>query len=267
MSNVVCRALLSVAVLALASCGDGGGGFSNGGGGNNNGGGNDGGWQQGVFLDARTFRGMCEAPRAGTNPATGNRYPDVQGDTLDENNFLRSYTDDTYLWYNEVTDRDPALYNDPLAYFDLLKTVALTPSGTAKDQFHFTFDTEVLYQLTEAGVSFGYGITWAFISNTPPRKLLIAYTEANSPATNISMPLIRGADIVAIDGVDVANGTDVDTLNAGLFPSVVGEQHTFTVLDLGSNTPRDVLLTSANVPSATVQTHKSFQRRRVTSVT
>ena len=96
MQNLVTRWLLSVAVLALASCGDSSGG------GNNNGG-----WQQGVFLDAMTFYGMCEAPRAGTNPATGNRYNDVQGNTLDENNFLRSYTDYTYLWYDEVMDRDP----------------------------------------------------------------------------------------------------------------------------------------------------------------
>jgi carboxyl-terminal processing protease len=249
MSNRVTRALLCVVVLALASCGGSSG---------NNGGGNNGGWQQGVFLDAMTYYGMCEAPRAGTNPATGNPYNDVQGDTLDENNFLRSYTDDTYLWYDEVMDRDPELYNDPLAYFDLLVTTALTPSGTPKDQFHFTYDSEEWYQLSQSGVSYGYGITWAFISNTPPRKLLIAYTEPNSPATNIAMPLARGAEVLAIDGADLVNGNDVDTLNAGLFASSVGEQHTFRVLDLGSNTPRDVVLTSASVTSVTVQNTQVF---------
>jgi len=241
--------LLAV-LVSLAACGGGGGdGGLAGGGGNNNG--SD--WQPGVFLDFMTFYAQCEAPRSGINPATGNPYPDIAGSTLDENNFLRSYTDDTYLWYDEVTDRDPGLYNDPLAYFDLLRTSALTPSGTPKDQFHFTFDSDEWFQLSQSGVTFGYGITWAFISNTPPRKLLIAYTEPNSPATNIPMPLARGADILAIDGVDLASGSDVDTLNAGLFPSTVGESHTFTVLDLGSATPRDVVLTSASVTSATVQ--------------
>jgi carboxyl-terminal processing protease len=251
MSNLVSHSLLSVAMLALAGCGGGGsvGGLGNGGGGNNN----NGSWQQGVFLDATTFQGTCEAPRAGINPATGNAYRDVQGDALDENNFLRSYTDDTYLWYDEVTDRDPGLYNDPLAYFDLLRTTALTPSGTAKDQFHFTFDSEEFFQLTQSGVSYGYGITWAFLSNTPPRRLLIAYTEPNSPATNLAMPLARGADILAIDGVDVESGDDVTTLNAGLSPSAVGQQHTFTVRDLGAATTRDVVLISASVTSATVQ--------------
>lgn len=241
---------LLIVLVSLAACGGGnGGGLGTGGGGNNTG--ND--WQPGVFLDFMTFYARCEAPRSGTNPATGNPYPDMQGSTLDENNFLRSYTDDTYLWYDEVTDTDPGLYNDPLAYFDLLRTNALTPSGTPKDQFHFTYDSDEWYQLSQSGVTYGYGITWAFISNTAPRKLLIAYTEPNSPATNITVPLARGADILAIDGVDVESGSDVDTLNAGLFPSAVGESHTFTVLDLGSATPRDVILTSASVTSATVQ--------------
>ncbi len=254
MSNLVSRSALGAILFALASCGGGGSGggggdgFGNGGGGNNNGD-----WQQGVFLDAMTFNAMCETPRNGTNPATGNPFPDVQGDTVDENNFLRSYTDDTYLWYDEVTDRDPALYDDPLVYFDLLRTDAQTPSGTPKDQFHFTIDSDEWFQLSQSGVSFGYGITWAFISNVPPRKLVIAYTEPNSPATNLPLPLARGADILEIDGVDVAFGSDVDALNAGLFASTAGEQHRFTVLDLGSNTPRDVILTSASITSATVQ--------------
>ena len=85
-------------LVSLAACGggSGGGGLGSGGGGNNNG--SDG--QPGVFLDFMTFYAQCEAPRGGTNPATGNPFPDVAGSTLDENNFLRSYTNDTYLWYD-----------------------------------------------------------------------------------------------------------------------------------------------------------------------
>ena len=86
MLNLVSRSLLGLALLALASCGGGGGGGLGGGGGGNNGA-----WQQGVFLNAMSFQGQCDAPRSGTNPATGNPYGDVQGDTLAENNFLRSY--------------------------------------------------------------------------------------------------------------------------------------------------------------------------------
>jgi len=254
MTKLLTRTLLITALISLAACGGGGGG--NGGGLGQPGGGNNDDWQQGVFLDADTFFANCAAPRSGTDPATGQPYPDVAGSVLDENNFLRSYTNDTYLWYDEVTDRDPSLYNDPLEYFGLLRTTALTPSGTPKDQFHFTYDSEEWFQLSQSGTTFGYGITWAFLQNTPPRELRIAYTEPNSPATNLPVPLQRGALIVAIDGVDVANGNDVDTLNAGLSPSTVGEQHTFTVLDVGSATTRDVILTSASVTAATVQNTK-----------
>jgi carboxyl-terminal processing protease len=246
---------LLVILVSLAACGGSGGG--GGGLGQGPGGGNPSGWQQGVFDDFMTFYAQCQAPRSGTNPITGNPWPDVAGSTLDENNFLRSYSNDTYLWYDEVIDRDPGLYNDPLAYFDLLMTNELSPSNEPKDKFHFTWDTDDFNQLSQSGVSAGYGIQWAFISNTPPRKLLIAYTEPNSPATNLAIRLERGADIIAIDGVNVANGNDVDTLNAGLFPAV-GEQHTLTVLDLNSATPRDVVLTAENITSVPVQDVKEI---------
>ena len=71
-------------------------------------------------------------PRSGTNPGTGGPYTDIQGTTLDENNWLRSWSNNLYLWYNEIVDRDPGLHTTP-DYFDLLKTTATTPSGAPKD--------------------------------------------------------------------------------------------------------------------------------------
>ena len=242
------RILVVTAFLSLAACGGSGGAGpvvtppSTG-------------WQSGVFNDANTYYQKCQAPRAGINPATGQPYPDVAGTTTDENNFLRSYSNDTYLWYNEITDRDPSLYNDPLGYFDLLRTNATTPSGQDKDKFHFTYDSDEWYQLSQGGVSAGYGIQWVLLSATPPRDARIAYTEPNSPATNLPQPLARGATVLAIDGFDINTNTQagIDALNAGLFPSSVGEQHTFTMQDLGSATSRDVTLTTANITAAPVQ--------------
>ena len=210
------------------------------------------GWQQGVFLDASTFSAQCAAPRAGTNPATNLPYPDVQGTTIDENNFLRSYSDDTYLWYDEIVDQDPALFNDPFDYFDQLITTATTPSGAAKDKFHFTFDSDAWFQLSQSGASAGYGAQLALISASPPRQILVAYTEPNSPATNLPLPLQRGADFISVDGESVANG-DADVLNAAFFPSVAGQTHTFEVLDAGAQATRTVTMTSAIVISAPVQ--------------
>jgi carboxyl-terminal processing protease len=244
-------AAVILAALAVASCGGGGGGGNLG----NAGGGSNSDWVSGVFEDYNTFYARCESPRSGTNPATNSPYPDVQGTTTDENNFLRSYSNDTYLWYSEITDRDPGLYSDPLAYFDLLKTTAMTPSGQPKDKFHFTYPSDAWYQLSQSGVESGYGVQWALLSTTPPRELLVAYTEPNTPATNLPIPLARGAKILFIDGVDIDDNTQtgVDTLNAGIYPASAGETHTFTVLDLGSASPRDVMLTSENITSTPVQ--------------
>ena len=239
-----------LALVGLAACGGGGGGgFA----GDPGGGGN--GWTPGVFLDASTFFASCAAPRSGINPATGQPFPDVQGTTVDENNFLRSYSDDTYLWYDEITDQDPGLFNDPIDYFDQLKTFALTPSGADKDKFHFTFDSEAWFQLSQSGVSAGYGAQWVLLARAPPREIVVAYTEPNSPATAPAVNLARGEEVLVADGVDVINaGTqaDVDILNAALFPSQAGETHTFTVRDLGGAT-RDISMTSANVVSTPVQ--------------
>ena len=92
--TVIMRMMILLAAATLAACGGGGGGTPA----PPSGGGS--GWQQGVFLDFNTFFAHCAAPRTGINPATGQPYQDLQGTTLDENNFLRSYSNDTYLWYD-----------------------------------------------------------------------------------------------------------------------------------------------------------------------
>ena len=55
-------------------------------------------WKPGVFAPAENFESHCEEPRLGVNPFTNRPYSDVQGTIADENNFLRSYSNDTYLW-------------------------------------------------------------------------------------------------------------------------------------------------------------------------
>jgi C-terminal processing protease CtpA/Prc len=206
-------------------------------------------WQEGVFLDAATFVNRCQNPRSGIDPATNQPYLDVQGTTLDENNFLRSYSNDTYLWYDEIIDQDPGLFADPVAYFlDEL----ITPVKD-KDRFHFTEDTEEYFQLSQSGVSVGYGAAWALLSDTPPREVFVAYTEPNSSATNLPDPLLRGAMLVTVDGIDVENGVDRDALNAGLFPTEAGQTHIFEILDPGAQTTRTIQMTSTEVTAAPVR--------------
>lgn len=216
------------------------------------------GWQQGVFLNASTFGDRCAAPRSGINPATHQPYPDMQGSTLDENNFLRSFSNNTYLWYDEIVDQDPGVFNDPLEYFDELKTTATTSSAQPKDKFHFTFDSEEWFQLSQSGVSAGYGATFSVLSGSPPREVVVAYTEPNSPATDPPANLARGASILAVDGFNIDDNTQVgvDALNNGLFPAGVGQAHDFEILDVGALNSRPVTMTSAAITSAPVQNTK-----------
>ncbi len=235
-------------LIFLASCGGGGGGDNDGGNESSN-------WLPGVFLDAITFFRQCANPRNGIDPLTNQPFLDMQGSITDENNFLRSYSNDTYLWYDEIIDRDPSIYGDPVNYFDLLRTTAITPSGQSKDRFHFTIPSNEWFQLSQSGVSSGYGATFIFLSSIPPREVLVAYTEPNSPATDPLVNISRGARILSIDGVDINDNTQggIDVLNAGLFPASAGETHVFQVLDRGAQQGRMVTMTSANVTSVPVQ--------------
>ncbi|MCV6606041.1 MAG: peptidase, partial [Porticoccaceae bacterium] len=204
------NALLVLSACFLTACGGGGGGSDNSGSSPTT----PAAFQQGVFQPASNFEARCQTPRTGTDPATGSAYPDRQGTTLQENNWLRSWSNDLYLWYDEITDRNPAGFNNTASYFDVLKTEALTSSGNPRDQFHFTFDTERWRQLSQSGVSAGYGANFAILQTTPPRRIVVAYVEPGSPAANAG--LARGTEVLVVDGVDAVNGgtqADADTLN------------------------------------------------------
>jgi C-terminal processing protease CtpA/Prc len=209
-------------------------------------------WVEGVFKPAFTFEALCEHPRSGIDPTSGSPYPDVQGTLLDEMNWQRSWSNDVYLWYDEITDRNPADYNDKLDYFDLLKTEEFLPSGNSKDMYHFTYDTEEWIQHSQSGAQFGYGVKWMISQKNPPREIIVAYTEPNTSATNPPANLSRGARVIEVDGIDAINGS-IDNLIDGLFPEEDGETHRFTVLDLGSDTPRTFSMQAGNFIFTPVQ--------------
>ena len=213
------------------------------------------GWVEGEFLAPENFRYLCENPRTGDDPATGSAYLDAVGTTTDENNWLRSWSNELYLWYHEIEDRNPADYTTP-EYFDLMKSFETTASGNPKDKYHFTYDTEEWRQLSQSGITAGYGAKLAILSASPPREIVVAFTEPDTPATAIDVNLARGARIVEVDGVAVENGTDTTTLNAGLFPATSGERHEFLVRDLGASEPRTVSMTSALITQDPVQNVK-----------
>jgi carboxyl-terminal processing protease len=247
-------ALIPAAAL-LDACGGGGGAGINSPGGSA-------GWVKGQFSPASAFAAMCVTPRTGTDPTTGKTYLDRPGTALDEKNWLRSWTNDLYLWFSEVPDQDPAGFASDSAYFDVLKTSATTASGKPKDRFHFTYSTATWESLSQSGVEqAGYGARFVIISGTPPRNVVVAYAEPGSPAAVAPAGLARGAQILTVDGVDVVNANDqtsVNTLNAGLSPQTAGESHSFSILDAGMTTPRTVTLVSGTITETPVQNVKTL---------
>jgi len=246
-----------VAVLSLISCGGGGNSEDSGGGGGSSEGPT---WTAGVYENEDNFKDQCENPRSGTD-LNGNAFPDQSGSTLHENHWLRSWSNNTYLWYSELPDIDPATESNPTDYFDLLKTPQTTASGTDKDNFHFFMDTAEYRQRTQSGVSVSYGIDWELRSASVPRSLFIRYIEPGSPADAAALNLTRGVQIIEIDGINVENDSTqagVDILNAGLFPDADGDSHTFMVRDVGASTDREVTIVATEVTSDPVPVVNTF---------
>ena len=236
----------AVSALLLSACGGGGGGA-------------DGELSVQEAFAQRTaksepLRQICAEPRA----------TDTAGLLADERDWLATYMDEVYLWFDEIPNRNASSYTAATyggnreamqAYFDDLLTEATTGSGAAKDQFSFTFDTAEYSALAQSGIQLSYGFQADLISRSPPREIVIAYTNPNTPASAESIS--RGARIEAIDGEPVVDG-DSAVLNAGLFPDEDDRTHTFTIRDRGAATTRDVTLTARQITLDPVQNVKTI---------
>ncbi len=227
-SSLQARSSALSLVLVLAACGGGGGGGSA--------------TSPGTvttpdpIVSAASVANFCAAPRSGTDPYTGRIYPDRAGSFDDEQRWLRAHMNERYLWPDEVPNTDRRQFSVAAqgsvlaaqkAYLQKLITPALLPSGKKKDPYSYADDTAALNRERYSGESVGYGVQFAFIQTTPPRKLMIAGVTPDSPGALAGLG--RGAEVLKIDGADLVNGNDVDTLNDGLFPKSSTETHSFEV--------------------------------------
>jgi len=217
-------------------------------------------WTQGQFAAKETHAAKCTSIRSGSSPITGNPYPDRAGTEADEKFWVRSWNNETYLWYDEVTDINPNSVSGVVPYFNTQRTTAQTASGKDKDDFHFSQPTTDYEQGFSSGAELGYGARIVLIRSTPTatedREVRIVYTESGGPADAAGM--MRGALILEIDGADVLRGNDTATLNAGLFPSAEGETHEFKFQNVGSSTIQTVTLTAAVVDEDPVNTFSTI---------
>jgi C-terminal processing protease CtpA/Prc len=200
-----------------------------------------------TLVASSTVENRCEAPRSGSSV-------DKQGTLLNEQTWVRSWIDETYLWYREVpTTYLPQSFATAKAYFDVLKTTATTASGKPKDQFHFTYTTAE-WEASLNGVELGYGMLLALTRTTPPRNAVVTIVEPGSPAALAG--LRRGDVLQTVDGVDFVNAPDTastNVINAGLFPAALGT-HT---LGFGRNgTSLSVSLQAVEVNTSAVQNER-----------
>lgn len=227
------RGFIVSSIFTLTACG-GGSGSSDGTslGGNN---GNTPVWVAGEFTAYSQLANQCAAG---------------SGSAMTEKLWLRSYSNDTYLWYDEIIDQDPAPFT-VLEYFDELVTIDVTPSGKLKDQFHFSMSSQEWEDLSTSGASVGFGFNVAIEQGADiERTITITYSDSNTPAAEAN--IARGAVIVEVEGVNVANANDsasIDTLNNGLFPNEDGQQSSFLIRDLGETETREVTLTAQTIIS------------------
>ena len=200
-----------------------------------------------TIVAANTVQNLCEKPRSGN--AT-----DRQGTLLNELTWVRSWIDESYLWYKEVpTSYLPQNFSTPIAYFNVLKTSAVTASGKPKDQFHFTYTTAE-WEASLKGVELGYGMLLAMTQNTPPRRAVITIVEPGSPAALAGLQ--RGDLLQTVDGVDfvnAANQASIDILNNGLFPAAQG---THTVGFLRNGVTVNATLQAIEVNTSAVQNER-----------
>ena len=192
------------------------------------------------FPPSSELRALCQTVRTDTD-LNGNRRADQQGELAHELFWLRSWMNETYLFFDQVTDRDPNGFTNVEAYFDDLLVSPPT------DRFSFLQPTEDFEARASGTPTFGYGAEFSVLSNQIPRDWRIAFTQAGSPAENGG--LTRGARILTIDGADFVNATsneDIDTIVAGLFPESVGSSHVFG-LQYPDGTEADITIESTSL--------------------
>lgn len=216
------------------------------------------------FPASSTLAQQCDA--ANTFAPVATRI----GSLTREKQWLRSYFDEAYLWFDEVpvVDASAATFSSTTntyasvdSYFGALLSRSITSTGKLKDQFSFTYPTVEYNALTQSGVSAGYGIEWTFISSTVPRNIRIAYIEPNSPAA--AAGLLRGDTVIAVNGtaIDTTTQAGVAALNAGLFPSALGARNTLVFKRAGS---ADV---TASISSASITKTPVLTTKVITTAT
>ena len=87
-----------------------------------------------------------------------------------------------------------------------MKTDSVTESGTPKDKYHYTEDTEAWNNYFEQGADVGFGMRLTSSnSNGESYRIFVLYSEPLSPAAEAS--IVRGTEIISINNESSAGYT------------------------------------------------------------
>ena len=174
-------------------------------------------------------------------PRLGSEFSDAQGAIVDENFWIRAYSFDTYLWFDEIEDVDPGSLDNTEDYFDIMKTFALSPSGNPKDKFHFTYNTEDWEKLSQSGISAGYGVEFFRVQSSPAQAVACGLHRAEYAGRRrrIAARLGKVPRLMGLISRKVA--IRMSSMRP-LFPESLGEVHQFVFRDVasGGNPPRRI---------------------------
>ncbi len=137
---------------------------------------------------------------------------------LGQNTFVRDTLREFYLWYRELPDLDPALFDSPEAYLEALR---FQPLDRGFSHIASREQTEAFFSDSQfVGIGFG-------MKQTGPTQLRISQVFPASPASEAG--LARGDDLLEINGRAVA-----ELLDAGgaLCWTAEGQRHRFEPLRL-----------------------------------
>ncbi len=203
-----------VAAGALVACGGGGG---------------NAGACQGSALVCPTNSGNSQAAAPNPAPSTS---PDASSAssanvcTLSgQQQFARSYLNETYLRYREIPNVSPAQFTTVQSYFYGLLTPALDSSGAQKDRFSFIASASDAESLS-TGANVGYGADWV---RDGAGRLRVTQVAPGSPAG--AAGLARGGEMVSFIG-----GTN------DLYPNAAGASITISYRPTPTSPERAVTL-------------------------
>ena len=113
-----------------------------------------------------------------------------------QKDWLRSYMQDSYLWAGVSPNPAPQGYATVSSYFDALRFpgAGVVPA----DRWSYISDAASYTQFFTEGRTLGYGVSVNGLEQRLPLK--VRYVEAQSPAAAVAAGVVRGDEIVSING-------------------------------------------------------------------